>query len=125
MQPFGNSLVLMTFTGRELKALLEAQSLTDDRSVMQPSAGFTYTWQTDAPQGERIRDVLFDGKPLDLDANYRISVNSFMAEGGDGFVMLRDGRDRKGGGQDLDALITYLEAATRIPNSDPRIKRLP
>jgi len=125
MQPFGNSLVLMTLTGRELKALLEAQSLTDDRSVMNPSAGFTYTWQTDAPQGERIRDVLLDGKPLDLDANYRISVNSFMAEGGDGFVLLRNGRDRKGGGQDLDALIAYLEAATRIPNPEPRIKRLP
>ncbi len=125
MQPFGNSLVLMTFTGRELKALLESQNPADDRSVMQPSAGFTYTWQTDAPQGERTRDILLDGKPLDLDASYRISVNSFMAEGGDGFVLLRNGADRKGGGQDLDALIAYLEAATRIPNSEPRIKRLP
>jgi 5'-nucleotidase len=125
MQPFGNSLVVMTLTGRELRALLEAQDLTDDRSVMQPSANFTYTWQTDAPQGERIRDALLDGKPLDPDAAYRVCVNSFMAEGGDGFVLLRNGTERKGGGQDLDALIAYLGAATRIPDPTPRITRLP
>jgi 5'-nucleotidase len=125
MQPFGNSLVVMTFTGAQLKALLESQTAEDERSIMQPSAGFTYTWQPHAPQGQRVRDMLLDGKPIDPANNYRVTVNSFMAEGGDGFVLLKDGTDRKGGGQDLDALIAYLQAGERAPVPTPRITRLP
>ena len=125
MQPFGNSLVVMTLTGAQLKALLESQTAEDERTIMQPSAGFTYTWQPDAPPGQRARDILLDGKPIEPATAYRVTVNSFMAEGGDGFVLLKEGTDKKGGGQDLDALIAYLGAATRIPTAEPRIKRLP
>ena len=125
MQPFGNSLVVMTFTGAQLKALLESQSLTDERNLAQPSAGFTYTWKTDEPQGQRVRDMMLDGMPIEPGRNYRVTVNSFMAEGGDGFVLLKDGTNRTGGGQDLDAIVAYLGSATRIPVAEPRINRLP
>jgi 5'-nucleotidase len=127
MQPFGNSLVVMTLSGEQLKAFLEAQqrSPTGEPTVLQPSEGFTYTWQSDAPRGERVRDMRLAGEPVRVDASYRITVNSFLAEGGDGFAMLKDGTDRKGGGQDVDALIGYLGAAERSPVPQPRITRLP
>jgi 5'-nucleotidase len=126
MQPFGNSLVVMSFNGAQLKALLESQEPSDDRQLLQPSAGLTYTWQTDAPKGDRIRDLRLDGKPIDAASTYGVTVNSFLAEGGDGFTYLRDAATtRKGGGQDLDAMIAYVTAATRIPVAEPRIKRLP
>jgi 5'-nucleotidase len=52
-----------------------------------------------------------------------VTVNSFLSEGGDGFEILKDGVDRTGGGQDLDALIAYLTAAERSPIPTPRITR--
>ena len=37
-----------------------------------------------------------------------MTVNSFLADGGDGFTVLTEGTDRVGGGGDLDAFIAYL-----------------
>ena len=127
MQPFGNSLVVMTLTGEQLKTLLESQlrATTGEPKFLQPSAGFGYTWQSDAAPGERVRDMRLNDEPLDLAKAYRVTVNSFLAEGGDGFPVLKDGTDRKGGGQDVDAFIAYLGARERAPVPSPRITRLP
>ena len=127
VQPFGNSLVVMTMSGELLKALLESQHTTTvgDPVLLQPSEGLTYTWQSDAPPGLRVRDLKIGGEPVRDSGTYRITVNSFLAEGGDGFVLLRKGEDRKGGGQDIDALAAYLAAAERAPVPAPRINRLP
>ena len=57
------------------------------------------------------------------DARIRVTVNSFLAEGGDGFELLKDGTERTGGGQDLDALIAHLSAGDRAPVATPRITR--
>ncbi|MEI2676373.1 MAG: hypothetical protein V9G29_00040 [Burkholderiaceae bacterium] len=48
--------------------------------------------------------------------DYRFTVNSFLADGGDGVVMLLQGRDRLGGELDIDALMTHL---MRNPSPDP------
>ena len=127
MQPFGNSLVVVTLTGAQLKALLESQQRAAGRepTVLQPSEGFTYTWQVDAAAGSRVRDMRLNGQPVQPDANVRVTVNSFLAEGGDGFALLRDAPERIGGGQDIDALLAYLQAGTRSPVTQPRITRLP
>jgi 5'-nucleotidase len=128
MQPFGNSLVVMTLTGAQLKALLESQQRpgAQEATWLQPSAGFTYAWQSDAPAGERVRDMRLNGEAIVPDRDYRITVNSFLAEGGDAFNVLTRGTARTGGGQDLDALIAYLKGAPeRSPVPTPRITRLP
>ncbi|MEP7296009.1 MAG: bifunctional metallophosphatase/5'-nucleotidase [Burkholderiales bacterium] len=126
MQPFGNSLVVMSLTGAQLKALLESQQKANDVSVLQPSEGFTYTWQADAPVGDRVRDMQLGGVPVAADRSYRVTVNSFMAEGGDGFVTLKRGTDRRGGAQDIDALVDYLKPpAERAPSTKPRMTRQP
>lgn len=128
MQPFGNSLVVMTLTGTQIKALLEAQQKpgAPEPAVLQPSSGFTYTWQSNASAGERVRDMQLDGLPVAPAQSYRVTVNSFLADGGDSFTVLARGTARLGGAQDLDALIAYLRgAAQRDPSSTPRINRLP
>ena len=128
MQPFGNSLVVMTLTGVQIKAVLEAQQKPNalEMTVLQPSAGFGYTWQSDALPGERVREMLLNGQPIVPGAEYRVTVNSFLADGGDGFIGFARGIARTGGGQDLDALIAYLKAAPeRAPIVEPRIRRLP
>lgn len=109
MQPFGNSLVVMNLTGAEVRELLEQQQRGGPNApLMSPSSGLTYRWSRQAPPGQRARDIRIDGKPLDPQATYRVTVNSFMAEGGDGYTVLQRGRARLGGGQDLDAMMAYL-----------------
>ena len=128
MQPFGNSLVVMSLTGVQLKALLESQQKPNalEQTVLQPSEGFTYVWQADAAAGERVSDMRLNGEPIGPERTYRVTVNSFLAEGGDGFVVLARGTARRGGAQDVDALLAYLQAAPeRAPTPQPRITRLP
>ena len=125
MQPFGNSLVVMTLTGAQLKALLESQQKAGgDMTVLQPSEGFGYTWQSDATPGDHVRDMRLNGEPIVADRAYRVTVNSFMAEGGDGFITLLKGQARTGGGQDVEALLGYLKT-DRAPIAAARITRLP
>jgi 5'-nucleotidase len=128
MQPFGNSIVVMTLTGAQIKELLESQQRrgTGELTLLQPSSGFSYTWKSDAPPGDRAQDIALNREPLASTGSYRIAVNSFLAEGGDGFVVLRQGTDRIGGGQDIDALLDYLKApALQSPSVQVRINRLP
>ena len=124
-QPFGNSLVVMTLTGEQVKALLEEQQkgVRINPRFLQPSEGFTYTWQSGAAPGSRVTDMKLDGEPVDPAKQYRVTVNSFLAEGGDGFEVLKDGTERTGGGQDIDALVAYLGAADRSPVAPQRITR--
>ena len=52
---------------------------------------------------------------VDPGATYRITVNSFLADGGDNFLVLTEGTDRLGGEVDLDALVTYFGANSPVP----------
>jgi 5'-nucleotidase len=124
VQPFGNSLVVMNLTGAELKETLEQQHRPGaEPYLLQPSEGFTFTWTNDAPPGAQVSDMRLAGAPIDPARSYRVTVNSFLADGGDGFTALKRGRDLKGGGQDIDALMAYLAAEQRSPSPTSRITR--
>ena len=128
MQPFGNSLMVMSLSGAQVKALLESQQkpAATEPMFLQPSEGLTYTWQADAPAGERVQDLRLHSEALVPTQTYRVTVNSFLAEGGDGFVLLKEGTARLGGGQDVDALVAYLGASPpREPSAQARISRTP
>ncbi|MPY91636.1 MAG: bifunctional metallophosphatase/5'-nucleotidase [Acidimicrobiia bacterium] len=123
VQPFGNSLVTLTLTGEQVDQLLEQQFCntgTEDspetRRVLQVSAGFTYTWDQSAPCGGKVgpATTLIGGAPVDPAAAYRATVNSFLADGGDNFRVLREGTDRLGGALDTDALEAYFEASSPV-----------
>ena len=68
-----------------------------------------------------MEELRLDGEPLEPTRDYRLTVISFLAEGGDNVRMLASGRDRLGGLQDLDALVAYLQAQTPAPQRTPRI----
>jgi 5'-nucleotidase len=71
-------------------------------------SGLSYTWDQARLVGDRIVEVLQNGAPIDPAGSYSVTVNSFMAAGGDNFVVLPNGTDRLGGPVDLDALIEYV-----------------
>jgi 5'-nucleotidase len=85
--------------------------------VLQVSKGLTYTWSASGPLGSRVdpATIKINGTTVDPAASYRVTVNSFLADGGDGFTELKNGTDRLGGAVDLDALAAYLS----LPANDP------
>ena len=128
MQPFGNSLVVIAMTGAQLKTLLESQQRpgATQPTMMSPSDGFTYTWHTAAPDGQHVQDMRLDGQPIVAEQTYRVTVNNFMAEGGDGYVFPKNAGDRLGGGQDIDALIDYLKPPSeRVPTTAMGVTKIP
>ncbi len=122
MQPFGNNLVVMTLSGAQLKQMLEDQQRPGRTGplFLIPSSTLSYRWDSQATYGNRVKELRVGGQLLDLQRNLRVTVNSFLAEGGDGFVMLREGRDRLGGELDLDALTAHLSSGPS-PDGVPRI----
>jgi 2',3'-cyclic-nucleotide 2'-phosphodiesterase (5'-nucleotidase family) len=126
VQPFGNLLVSMTLTGAQIETMLEQQWTTQtDGSVrflhLGLSEGFAYSYSRSAPVGAKVdpASITLDGTPIDPAATYRVTVNSFLADGGDGFTVLRDGTDRVGGGGDLDAFTAYLTANSPVTGPAP------
>lgn len=114
VQPFGNSLVTLTLTGAQLRDVLEQQfagcmGQTVDR-VLQVSAGFKFSYDYRRPACRKITAVTLDGRALERTAKYRVTVNNLLADGGDGFTVLRDGTERLVGPSDIDALAGYLSA---------------
>jgi 5'-nucleotidase len=128
VQPFQNSLVVMTLSGAQIDTLLEQQwvSQTFPR-ILQVSEGFSYKWDALAPDGSKVdpASIVINGAFLNLDADYRVTVNSFLAQGGDNFSLLLEGTDRVGGEIDLDALVSYFGLNSPIaPGPQDRITRL-
>jgi 5'-nucleotidase len=110
IQPFANELVVMTISGAQLRELLQRQLPKGDAAprLLQVSGSLRYQW-SQLPDGQpRLDDIRVDGQPLDASRDYRLVVNNFMAEGGDGQSALRQGRDRVSLGIDLDALAELL-----------------
>ncbi|HUL68153.1 MAG TPA: bifunctional metallophosphatase/5'-nucleotidase [Burkholderiaceae bacterium] len=130
-QPFGNALITLTLTGAQLRSLLEQQFRAPERArILQPSHGLSYVWDPKRPVGARIvpDSLRLAGARIEAEHNYRVTVNDFLATGGDRFTILRDGTERSGGELDVDALTDYLRAESAIrplvPDRQPRIRRV-
>lgn len=127
VQPFGNTLVTLTLTGAQIKALLEQQWLNQAKPrILQVSAGFSYTWDDKRSRGDFVAAdaITLEGRPLDAAARYRVTVNSFLADGGDGFSVLKDGGEPRIGPFEVPALEAYFKANSPLsPRTPDRIHR--
>ena len=131
VQPFGNSMVTMTLTGAQIERLLEEQfagcTLATAR-ILQVSEGFTYTWKASGPVCDKVdpATIMLNGVVIDPSANYRVTVNSFLADGGDSFPILIQGTNRLGGAVDTDAFEAYFAANSPVdPGPQNRITVIP
>jgi 5'-nucleotidase len=129
VQPFYNNLVTLTLTGAQLQRALEQQWLNQPRPrVLQVSRGFTYTWDNGKPPGQRIvpGSLKLNGVAVEPQQRLRVTVNSFLAGGGDNFsVFKQDGQDARTGMMDIDAFERYVAAlGTLAPVTAPRIQRV-
>jgi 5'-nucleotidase len=127
-QPFRNQLVTLTLTGAQIKNVLEQQWLDPKRPrILQVSKGFTYAWDNAKPFGERVLAdrMSLNGEPVDPVKAYRVTVNNYLAVGGDGFTVLKEGTGQQFGIYDVDALYGYFQANSPIsPVAADRIARM-
>ena len=116
VQPFANTLVTQSLTGAELKALLE-QGFDANQPVqfLSPSQGFAYSVDMARAEGQRVVAMTLGGQPIDPAMTYRVTTNSFLANGGDSFSVLAAQRDAVIGGTDIDALEAWLKAVPPRP----------
>jgi 5'-nucleotidase len=126
-QPFGNNIVTLTLTGAQIKTLLEQQWLDQAKPrLLQVSKGFSYTWDDRRARGDFVpaESIALDGRPIEANARYRVTVNAFLADGGDGFGVLREAEEPLGGPLEVPALEAYFKANSPIsPGILDRIRR--
>ncbi|MBK9940252.1 MAG: bifunctional metallophosphatase/5'-nucleotidase [Kouleothrix sp.] len=131
VQPFGNSLVTKTMTGAQIKAVLEQQfdnPIAGQNRILQVSAGFSYSWSASAPTGSKVdpASIKINSVVVDPAASYRVTMNSFLATGGDNFSAFNLGTNDLGGAVDTDALEAYFVANSPVaPGLRNRITQLP
>ena len=130
--PFGNELITKTLTGEELIQMLEEQfggagGRGDRVRILQVSAGFTYSYDSTRPFGQRIdrSSIRLNGKPLDPAMTYRLATSNYLWDGGDGQGALRQGRNPELVGVDHDILANYfLNNSPVAPTSANRIRTI-
>jgi 5'-nucleotidase len=126
-QPFRHQLVTLTLTGAQIKDALEQQWIDPNRPrILQVSTGFSYVWDATKPYGEHViaARMSLNGKRIDPAAHYRVTVNNYLAVGGDGFTVLKQGSSQRVGVYDADALYAYFRTNSPIaPTRTDRIIR--
>jgi 5'-nucleotidase len=117
-QPFHNSLVTIPMTGAQIVDVLEeqCQPIGSSRPFLHlgVSDGFTYDLSKTIAGGNctsvSVTNVKLNGMALNPAATYQVTVNNFLADGGDNFTTFATipSSSRIDGGDDLEALINYL-----------------
>lgn len=132
--PYGNTVALVTITGEQLLEVLEASTFCTPTAIggFPQVAGAEFTVNTAVPYvngelypdstyyapanpGSRVTINSVNGKPFDMDANYTVVVNSFQAEGGDTYYVLKEGSFVHDTAiVDADALISYVNSMNGV-----------
>ncbi|MDJ1133040.1 bifunctional metallophosphatase/5'-nucleotidase [Streptomyces iconiensis] len=131
VQPFDNPLVTMTLTGKQLMDVLRQQFSGANEGyaqVLQISSALKFDVDMSRQGAERLRagSVRVNGKPVDASGSYRVTVNDFLAEGGNGFTVLKEGTHRESTATDLAAFTDYLKnhSSPQKPIDPPAADRI-
>lgn len=123
--PFDSQMVTFTVTGAEIVEALENSvgALPRKAGRFLQVSGLTVTYDLSAPPGSRVREVRMQGQKIDPKRRYSIATDVFLAEGGDGYTMFADARDRLDRQIPLrDLLLKALQAGPIKASPDGRIQ---
>jgi 5'-nucleotidase len=110
-QPFGNTMVVKALTGAQIREALEYQFARGDLpTILSVSQGFGYSYDSSKPVGQRVSGITLDGRPISDGKTYRVAMNNFMGQGGDGFTMFTAAPLVGEGPSDLEVLEAYVRA---------------
>ncbi|PGY01908.1 bifunctional metallophosphatase/5'-nucleotidase [Bacillus cereus] len=108
IQPFGNPLIKMELSGKEIRNILQEQWKEETRMLQ--ISGLRYSWKNNLIQSISLEN----GTPLQDDQTYSVVANSFLANGGDKFITFKSGRNRIEGPTDQEAFANYIRSISHI-----------
>jgi 5'-nucleotidase len=120
VQPFGNTLVTKTMTGDMIRRVLQQQfqvggvpcnggTVLSGTRVLQISSTFKYESNPAAATcADKIGRMWVNGVEVQPTDSFRVTMNNFLATGGDGFTVFKEGTNPLGGAVDLDAFVEYF-----------------
>ncbi|MET9661944.1 bifunctional metallophosphatase/5'-nucleotidase [Streptomyces sp. NPDC006510] len=118
VQPFEGALWVLPVTGAQLITALQQQFTgvnADSPRFLQLSEELNYSVDMSRTGADRLLadTVRINGQPVDRDATYKVVLNEFLANGGNGFTVFGEITAREGGEvTELEALVDYLQATT-------------
>jgi 5'-nucleotidase len=131
VQPFGNSLVTKTMTGDMIRRLLQQQfsgcggTAPAEGRILQISSTFKYEQNPAAAAcTDKIGLMWVNGAEVAPTDSFRVTMNNFLATGGDGFTVFNEGTDALGGAQDIDAFVAAFAAAEPAGIAVPALDRI-
>lgn len=110
--PFVNTSVTLSLSGGDLRAAME-QGLSLNAGMVQVS-GLQACYDLQRPAGARLVSLAVAGSPVENDRKYRVTTNSFMAEGGDGYASLKRGERIKADPLLSDLIADHIRKAGTI-----------
>ncbi len=119
MHPFDNVVCVLALTGRVVLDALNhgVASLPAPDGRFPQVSGLTMTVEQSAPRGNRVRDVMVNGQPLDPNKVYTVAIPDFVLKQGDGYTMFTGQPVRVGpeaGNLISAALEEYVTAKSEI-----------
>ena len=92
--PFGNVVVKLGLTGSQIwDALENGVSQVENNAGRFPQvSGMSFTWNPKAKVGSRVVSVKIGGQPLNKGRTYTMATNDYIANGGDGYGVLKKGK---------------------------------
>lgn len=123
--PFDNFLLVLEIKGSTLKDALEnsVSAYPAQLGGFLQVSGFSFTFDPSKAKGSRVVSITKDGKPMDMDAIYKVCTADFTAAGGDGYAMLKGAKVVSTSGEWMrDGLVAYVKANPEInPTVEGRI----
>jgi len=115
--PFVDKYHVVEIDGSALKELLEySYQLTYGFGQI---SGLTSKYNSDNPEGSKLIKAKVNGKSIDDLKKYTVACSSFLANGGDGFYMLKNGNVIYKSKENLiDAYLNYIIQAKELTIPD-------
>ncbi|MEP7021042.1 MAG: bifunctional metallophosphatase/5'-nucleotidase [Pseudonocardiales bacterium] len=129
VQPFGNSLVTKTMTGDQIHRVLEQQFTGCGGQTVAKTLQISFTLKYEANPSAatcaaKIGTIWVAGVPVTPTAIFRVTMNNFIATGGDSFTVFKEGTNALGGAQDIDAFVSYFAANAPAGIAVPPLGRI-
>lgn len=121
--PFGNMLVTAKISGNDVKAALEhsVEFYPSDFGGFLQVSGVTFEFDPTLQKGDKVRNTMIKGEPIDESKIYTLATTDFLLSGGDGYALFRDKKIEKSYETIDEAFIKYL---TKIKNFDVKFGRI-
>ena len=123
VHPYANHIAAMSLSGQDILNILALQGRTAVRNQILQVSGISYDWMQIGPDRYQAKNVTVNGLPIEQKQLYRVAVNDFLADGGDGFDVFTKGRDIETGPLDVEALEAFFLASKSVkPTIEGRIR---